>query len=485
MNLSEKPSEILDSHVSSSVSVKSDHSKNDGPTFSEKKTSSTKRVRAGSYLSSVSMTSDQSKDDGPTFREKTPYNKSEILDSHVSSSVSVKSDHSKNDGPTFSEKKTSSTKSWDCFNALGSCLSCAVRENALDFHWRNCVIRDSSLKGLFTQETLHVRLSSLHGVYERSSSHLSSVSMKSDQSKDDGPTFSEKTPYNKRVRSGSRLSSVSMKSDQSKDDGPTFREKTPCNKSEISDSHVSSSVSVKSDHSKNDGPTFSEKKTSSTKRVRSGSYLSSVSMKSDQSKDDGPTFSEKTPCNKSERLFSRVSSSVSVESDHSKNDGPTFSEKKTSSTKRVRAGSYLSSVSMKSDQSKDDGPTFSEKTPCNKSNKGQNTTVNIGAEFKRWEALKAQKELKSDVELATFLLNRVQSVKSDSDLKNQRFRKNFKENLLWIFKLPVMPSSTTSWRITNQDWTDFIHASDVLRWGSSHNPRHFCLFISFHVFSFL
>jgi len=40
------------------------------------------------------------------------------------------------------------------------------------------------------------------------------------------------------------------------------------------------------------------------------------------------------------------------------------------------------------------------------SNKGQNTTVNIGAEFKRWEALKAQKELKSDVELATFLLNR-------------------------------------------------------------------------------
>ncbi|KAL0152032.1 hypothetical protein M9458_052677, partial [Cirrhinus mrigala] len=67
-----------DSHVSSSVSVKSDWSK-DGlpPNFSEKKTSSTKSVRS---------------------------------DSHVSSSVSVKSDRSKEVPPRFSEKKASSTR---------------------------------------------------------------------------------------------------------------------------------------------------------------------------------------------------------------------------------------------------------------------------------------------------------------------------------------------------------------------------------------
>uniref|UniRef100_A0A8C1RBC3 NACHT domain-containing protein n=1 Tax=Cyprinus carpio TaxID=7962 RepID=A0A8C1RBC3_CYPCA len=78
-SISEKQSASLRSHVFSSVSVKSDHSK-DGqqPKFREKKPSSTKSVRSGS---------------------------------HVFSSVSVKSDHSK-DGqqPNFSERKTSSSK---------------------------------------------------------------------------------------------------------------------------------------------------------------------------------------------------------------------------------------------------------------------------------------------------------------------------------------------------------------------------------------
>uniref|UniRef100_A0A8C2EBP4 NACHT domain-containing protein n=1 Tax=Cyprinus carpio TaxID=7962 RepID=A0A8C2EBP4_CYPCA len=90
---------------------------------------------------------------------------------------------------------------------------------------------------------------------------------------------------------------------------------------------------------------------------------------------------------------------------------------------------------MKSDNSKGDRPNFNEKTPSPpKSNKGQKTTVNIGAEITRWEALKAQKRLKSDVELATFLLNRVQFEKSDSNYKIYRNRKNFSENLFWIFK---------------------------------------------------
>ncbi|KAL0146807.1 hypothetical protein M9458_057746, partial [Cirrhinus mrigala] len=78
MSLSQKQSVRSDSHVSSSVSVKSDWSRDKPPNFSEKKTSSTKSVRS---------------------------------DSHVSSSVSVKSDWSK-EGllPNFSEKKASSAK---------------------------------------------------------------------------------------------------------------------------------------------------------------------------------------------------------------------------------------------------------------------------------------------------------------------------------------------------------------------------------------
>ncbi|XP_026118053.1 NACHT, LRR and PYD domains-containing protein 3-like [Carassius auratus] len=169
-----------------------------------------------------------------------------------------------------------------------------------------------------------------------------------------------------------------------------------------SGSLVSRSVSVKSDRIKGDRPNFRGEKTSTTKSVRSGSHvLSSVSVKSDHSKGNVPNFSEKTPCNKS-----------------------------------VRSGSHVFSfVSMKSDHSKGDRPNFSEKTPSpSKSNKGHKSTVNIGEEITRWEALKAQKGLKSDVELATFLLNRVQFDKSDSNYKNYRNRKNFSENLLCIFK---------------------------------------------------
>ncbi|XP_016335318.1 uncharacterized protein LOC107683790 [Sinocyclocheilus anshuiensis] len=158
-------------------------------------------------------------------------------------------------------------------------------------------------------------------------------------------------------------------------------------------------------------------------------------MKSDHSKRDGPNFSEKTPSSKSVRSGSHVPSSVSVKSDHSKDEPLKFSEK-TPSNKSERSDSHISSyVSMKSDHSKRDGPNFNEKTPSpSKSNKGQKTTVNIGEEITRWEALKAQKGLKSDVELASFLLNRVQFEKSDSNNKNYRNRKNFRENLLWIFK---------------------------------------------------
>uniref|UniRef100_A0A8C1MGW5 NACHT domain-containing protein n=1 Tax=Cyprinus carpio TaxID=7962 RepID=A0A8C1MGW5_CYPCA len=176
--------------------------------------------------------------------------------------------------------------------------------------------------------------------------------------------------------------------------------------------------------------------------VRSGSHVfSSVSLKSDGSIVPPPNLSEKTPSSptKSVRLGSHVFSSVSVKSDHSKTDIPNFSEKTpTSPTKSVRSDSHVfSSVSVKSDCSKDfQPPNISEETPSSptKSYKGQKTTINIGAEFTRWQTLKAQKGLKSDVELATFLLNRVQYEKSASEFQTYRLRKEFSENRLWIFQ---------------------------------------------------
>ncbi|XP_048012887.1 NACHT, LRR and PYD domains-containing protein 12-like isoform X2 [Megalobrama amblycephala] len=62
-------------------------------------------------------------------------------------------------------------------------------------------------------------------------------------------------------------SSVSVKSDWSKEEGPKFSERKPStSKSERSDSHVSSFVSVKSDWSKEEGPKFSDRKQSTNKR---------------------------------------------------------------------------------------------------------------------------------------------------------------------------------------------------------------------------
>ncbi|KAI2644794.1 NACHT, LRR and PYD domains-containing protein 12 [Labeo rohita] len=137
------------------------------------------------------------------------------------------------------------------------------------------------------------------------------------------------------------------------------------------------------------------------------------------------------------RSGSHVFSSVSVKSDLSHEAPPDFSEKTPSSpTKRVRSGSRVfTSVSLKSDRSIFQPINFSEETPSStKSYQGQKTTVNIGAEFTRWQTLKSQKGLKSDVELATFLLNRVQYEKLDSEFQTYRLRKEFSENRLWIFQ---------------------------------------------------
>ncbi|XP_067217989.1 NLR family CARD domain-containing protein 3-like isoform X2 [Chanodichthys erythropterus] len=88
MSLSEKHSVKSDSHVSSSVSVKSDWSKERGPDFSERKPSPNISVRSDTHVSSsVSLKSDWSKERGPDFSERKPLSNKrlqyETLDSDV------------------------------------------------------------------------------------------------------------------------------------------------------------------------------------------------------------------------------------------------------------------------------------------------------------------------------------------------------------------------------------------------------------------
>ncbi|XP_056623062.1 uncharacterized protein LOC130436438 [Triplophysa dalaica] len=452
-------SERSGSSVFSSVSVKSDHSQDDRPNFSEKTPSATRSERSGSpAFSSVSVKSDHSQDNRPNFSEKTPSATSERSGSPAFSSVSVKSDHSQDNRPNFSEKTPSETRSERSGSSVFSSVSVKSDHSQDD-------------RPNFSEKTLSATRSERSG-----SSALSSVSMKSDHSQDNRPNFSEKTPSATRSeRSGSpAFSSVSVKSDHSQDNRPNFSEKTPSEtRSERSGSSVFSSVSVKSDHSQDDRPNFSEKTLSATRSERSGSSaLSSVSMKSDHSQDNRPNFSEKTPSatrsersgspafssvsvksdhsqdnrpnfsektpseTRSERSGSSVFSSVSVKSDHSQDDRPNFSEKTLSATRSERSGSpAFSSVSVKSDHSQDDRPNFSEKTPsANRRNQWPSTVVNIGLEMTRWKTLKKQKGIKSDEELASFLLNMIQIESSNAELKMYRVRKDFREHLLWIFQ---------------------------------------------------
>ncbi|XP_067245512.1 uncharacterized protein [Chanodichthys erythropterus] len=171
MSLLEKQSEKSD--MSSSVSVKSDHSMGVPPQLTDKTPPSTKSVRSGSHVSSsLSMKSDQSIGVPPQLSDKTPSSTTSVRSgSHVSSSVSMKSDQSIGVPPQLSDETPSSTTS------------------------------------------------------VRSGSHVSSsVSMKSDQSIGVPPQLSDKTPSSTtRKKSFSR--SASLKSDHSKCGGPNSSER--------------------------------------------------------------------------------------------------------------------------------------------------------------------------------------------------------------------------------------------------------------------
>ncbi|XP_056614550.1 uncharacterized protein LOC130429788 [Triplophysa dalaica] len=129
-----------------------------------------------------------------------------------------------------------------------------------------------------------------------------------------------------------------------------------------------------------------------------------------------------------ERSASSGLTSVSLKSDRSKHDPPTFSEKTPSVTESFvshrSASPVFSSVSLKSDNSKCGVPNFSEKTTSDvKSERWQETLINIGSEITRWKTLKEQRGIKSDEELTTFLLDRIQFETSTAEL--QHFKDDF------------------------------------------------------------
>ncbi|XP_056592509.1 uncharacterized protein LOC130411709 isoform X2 [Triplophysa dalaica] len=246
----------------------------------------------------------------------------------------------------------------------------------------------------------------------------------------------------KSVSPGSHVnSSVSVKSHQSKGEVPNFSEETPsATESESPGSCVFSSASVESHQSKGEVPNFSEETPSATKSESQGSHVnSSVSVKSHQSKGEVPNFGEKTSsATKSVSPGSHVNSSVSVKSHQSKGEVPNFSEETPSATESERPASNVYS-DVKSHHSKGEVPNFNEETPsATKSGQRQKGTVHIGAEITRWRDLKSQKGMKSDVELATFLLNSHNSVQDEtsdtSHLDIQRHRKKFRDYLFWIFQ---------------------------------------------------
>ncbi|XP_062392405.1 NACHT, LRR and PYD domains-containing protein 3-like isoform X2 [Sardina pilchardus] len=208
----------------------------------------------------------------------------------------------------------------------------------------------------------------------------SGVSLKSDQSLPEPPTFSSGP-----VPSGMRPqthrppspvpSGVSLKSDQSMPEPPTFSS-GPVPSGMRPQTHrppspVPSGVSLKSDWSMPEPPTFSSGPVPSGMRPQThrppSPVPSGVSLKSDQSMPEPPTFSSgPVPSGmrpQTHRPPSPVPSGVSLKSDQSLPEPPTFSSGPVPSGMRPQThrppSPVPSGVSLKSDQSLPEPPTFS------------------------------------------------------------------------------------------------------------------------------
>ncbi|XP_023196467.1 uncharacterized protein LOC111609863 isoform X2 [Xiphophorus maculatus] len=180
-------------------------------------------------------------------------------------------------------------------------------------------------------------------------SNSSSVSLKSDRSKDEPLRF-DSEDQSSRWHQPSNSSSVSLESDRSKDESSNFDSEDQS--SRWHQPSNSSSVSLKSDRSKDESSNFDSEDQSSPQHQTL--IYSSVSLKSDGSKDE--PLSSDSQGQSSRWHQPSNSSSVSLESDRSKDESSNFDSEDQSS--RWHQPSNSSSVSLKSDRSEDESSNF-------------------------------------------------------------------------------------------------------------------------------
>ncbi|XP_041798390.1 NACHT, LRR and PYD domains-containing protein 5-like isoform X3 [Chelmon rostratus] len=252
------------------------------------------------------------------------------------------------------------------------------------------------------------------------SSSVSSISAKTDRSKENPPVFSpEPRPSQTRITkvmriskpqggsASSSVSSISAKTDRSKENPPVFSPEPRPSQTRItkvmriskpqggSASSSVSSISAKTDRSKENPPVFSPEPRPSQTRITkvmriskpqggsASSTVSSISAKTDRSKENPPVFSpEPRPSQTRITKVMRISkpqggsasssvSSISAKTDRSKENPPVFSPEPRPSQTRITkvmriskpqggsASSSVSSISAKTDRSKENPPVFS------------------------------------------------------------------------------------------------------------------------------
>ncbi|XP_067447106.1 protein NLRC3-like isoform X22 [Thunnus thynnus] len=350
MNHLEEEEDGAESLISSCLSMKSDRSKGGPPDFSNEPGPSDTKQRAESLISScMSMKSDQSKHCPPHFSNEPGPSDTNVTglplrlqkmkdleeeedgaESLISSCLSMKSDRSKDPPLVFSNEPGPSDTKQRAESLISSCLS--MKSDRSKGHppvfSNEPGPSDTNVTGL------PLRLQKMKDLEEEedgAESLISScLSMKSDQSKDPLPHFSnEPGPSDTKQRAESLISScLSMKSDRSKglppdysnEPGPSDTNVTglPLRLQKMKDleeeedgaeSLISSCLSMKSDRSKDEPLNFSNEPGPSDTKQRAESLISSrLSMKSDWSKEHPPHFSnEPGPSDTKERKRRGVS----------------------------------------------------------------------------------------------------------------------------------------------------------------------------------
>ncbi|XP_037628861.1 uncharacterized protein LOC119489909 isoform X35 [Sebastes umbrosus] len=337
----------------SNVSMKSDWSKGEPPSFSKGQPGRLEHTRSVSPApDNVSVKSDWSKGEPPSFSKGEPgWLETERSVSPAPDNVSVKSDWSKGEPPSFSKGEPR----W------------LETERSVSPAPSNISVKSDWSKGEppSFRKGQPGRLET-----ERSVSPApDNVSMKSDWSKGEPPSFSKGQPG--RLEHTRPVSpapdNVSVKSDWSKGEPPSFSQGEPgWLETERSVSPAPDNVSVKSDWSKGEPPSFSKGEPRWLETERSVSPApDNVSVKSDWSKGEPPSFRKGQPgWLETERSVSPAPDNVSVKSDWSKGEPPSFSKEQPGRLEHTRSVSPApDNVSIKSDWSKGEPPSFSKGQP--------------------------------------------------------------------------------------------------------------------------